>query len=199
MIIRSVRPADVDRLVALYVAGGLTARSQPFADEIWAKIRHGAEFFLLAEVPAGATSGRPVGAPEPALLGSVMGGIDGRRGWVYRMVVAPEARRHGVARRLVEELERRLRAAGVLKMSLLVLDGNMSAMDFWTSVGFDPVPEVHYFSKLVTVDSEAAASHGGPDGQFAGPYGAMDGPFAGPYRAMDGPFVDPQAQRQAET
>ena len=115
-----------------------------------------------------------------------MGGYDGRRGWVYRMVVTPEARRLGVARRLVEELEQRMRAAGVAKMSLLVMAGNGTAMDFWAAVGFDPVPEVRYFSKPLIAASTSGA---GVPRQAARRPGASPEAACGPgvpQQAMDG-------------
>ena len=46
---------------------------------------------------------------QGSIVGSIIGGWDGWRGNIYRLAVAPEARRAGLARRLVDAGERMLR------------------------------------------------------------------------------------------
>jgi ribosomal protein S18 acetylase RimI-like enzyme len=73
---------------------------------------------------------------EHGLLGVVLGSFDGRRGWINRLAVDGRARRLGVARALVEELERRLRERGCVQVNLLVLEDNAAGRAFWTAVGY---------------------------------------------------------------
>ncbi len=76
------------------------------------------------------------------VVGVVMGTYDGRRGWILRLAVRPECRRRGIARRLVEELERRYQEIGCPRVNLLVMPDNAAGLRFWQEVGYLPVPDV---------------------------------------------------------
>jgi ribosomal protein S18 acetylase RimI-like enzyme len=69
------------------------------------------------------------------ILGSVIGGYDGRRGIVYHLVVRPERRGEGIGKALMLELEDRLRLKGCLKYYLLVRKEAQPALDFYRSLG----------------------------------------------------------------
>ena len=69
-----------------------------------------------------------------AVVGSVIGGWDGWRGNIYRLAVAPEARRHGLARRPVREAERALQAKGARRFSALVERHEPYALAFWDAL-----------------------------------------------------------------
>ena len=79
-----------------------------------------------------------------AVVGTVTGAFDGERGWIRHLVVAPEARRRGVARRLVDHLEALLRERGAAQASLNVFHANEAGRAFWRSLGYEEVPEVVY-------------------------------------------------------
>ena len=68
------------------------------------------------------------------IVGSVIGGWDGWRGNIYRLAVAPDHQRRGIARRLVAEISRELFAKGATRLSALVEHEHQWAMDFWDSV-----------------------------------------------------------------
>ena len=70
------------------------------------------------------------------LIGTLMYGYDGHRGWLYRLAVAPERRRHGVGRALLSEAECRLRQLGCAKINLQVHSHNTAAAAFWMAVGY---------------------------------------------------------------
>jgi ribosomal protein S18 acetylase RimI-like enzyme len=72
---------------------------------------------------------------EDQIVGSVIGGWDGRRGNIYRLAVAPEHRRKGIARRLVAEISSELFAKGAERLSALVENEHPWAIDFWESLG----------------------------------------------------------------
>jgi ribosomal protein S18 acetylase RimI-like enzyme len=75
-----------------------------------------------------------VAVREGAVVGSVIGGWDGWRGNIYRLAVAPTARRTGLARRLVQEAERVLRARGARRISALVERHEAHAVGFWDAL-----------------------------------------------------------------
>jgi GNAT superfamily N-acetyltransferase len=68
------------------------------------------------------------------VVGSALGAWDGRRGWIYHVATAPDQRRHGIARRLVAEVEDALRALGCPKVNVIVLDDAEDAAAFWGGV-----------------------------------------------------------------
>ncbi len=70
------------------------------------------------------------------LVGTVLGGWDGRRAYVYHLAVAPERQRQGIASRLMDELEERFRARGALKAKLQILVGNEASRAFFAARGY---------------------------------------------------------------
>ncbi len=82
------------------------------------------------------------------LVGAVMGGFDGRRGLVYHLAVAPHRRRAGLGRKLMDELERRLRAKGCLKVYLLVTQDNPDGLEFYERLGWEPM-DLHLLGKVI--------------------------------------------------
>ncbi|MDP2948103.1 MAG: GNAT family N-acetyltransferase, partial [Chloroflexota bacterium] len=74
---------------------------------------------------------------EGRLVGTIIGGWDGWRGNMYRLAVLPAYRRRGIARALVAEVERRLRARGARRITALVAKSEEQAMAFWQAAGYD--------------------------------------------------------------
>ena len=101
--------------------------------------------------------GRVVDAPHAAVLVATAGGgalvgslivtFDGWRGNFYRMVVDPEMRRSGLARRLVTEAEDWLRAAGGRRSTALVEGDREIAHAFWDAMGFEHNEGMRRYSK----------------------------------------------------
>ena len=70
------------------------------------------------------------------VIGTVMAGYDGHRGWIYSVAVAPENRRKGVGSQLVRFAERALANKGCIKVNLQIMDGNESVGAFYSKLGF---------------------------------------------------------------
>jgi len=70
------------------------------------------------------------------VVGTVMGGYDGHRGWIYSLAVAPEARGLGYGRALVAHAERALAALGCLKVNLQVLAAKDDVRGFYEAIGY---------------------------------------------------------------
>jgi len=71
-----------------------------------------------------------------AVVGTVMAGYDGHRGWIYSMAVSPSCRRQGIGSRLVAHAERALISKGCVKINLQIMEGNERVMEFYSSLGF---------------------------------------------------------------
>jgi ribosomal protein S18 acetylase RimI-like enzyme len=117
--------ADIPALVALWEACGLT---RPWNDPQ-------RDARLAIEAATSAILGLRDGE---ALIASVMTGFDGHRGWVYYLAVAPDQRRAGLGRRMMQAAEAWLRERGAPKLQLMVREGNQEALDFYRALGLEP-------------------------------------------------------------
>ncbi|KTR86429.1 GNAT family acetyltransferase [Leucobacter chromiiresistens] len=124
MQIRSVRPADTDALVALWEAADLTRPWNDPRKDIARKREVQAELFVVAE------------SADGRILGSVMAGYDGHRGWMNYLATHPEARGTGVARALVEHVEHELLNLGCPKLNLQVRADNADVVEFYRHLGY---------------------------------------------------------------
>jgi ribosomal protein S18 acetylase RimI-like enzyme len=71
------------------------------------------------------------------VVGTVMAGYDGHRGWLYAVAVKSSHRRKGVGLMLVEEAERRLAALGCAKINLQVRATNATVTAFYRRLGYE--------------------------------------------------------------
>ena len=78
-----------------------------------------------------------VGEVEGTLVGAVIAGFDGVRGWVYHLAIAPEYRRRGFATQLVRAAEDGLRRLGCPKVNLQVRAVNHEVVAFYRSIGYE--------------------------------------------------------------
>ena len=104
-------------------------------DAIRHKLTRDPDLFVVAE-------------EDGQLIGAVMGGYDGRRGLVYHLAVADDHRRRGLGRRLMEELEARLRAKGCHKCYLLVTRDNPEGLRFYEALRWE-IMDLHLLGKVL--------------------------------------------------
>lgn len=71
------------------------------------------------------------------IIGSVMAGYDGHRGWLYAVAVLQSHRRKGVGTELVAEAEKRLRELGCGKINLQVRASNLPVIEFYKNLGYE--------------------------------------------------------------
>jgi ribosomal protein S18 acetylase RimI-like enzyme len=129
-------PADYELVFALWKGieqGVHTGRSDTPA-EIEKKLGRDPDLFLVAEA-------------NGCIIGSVIGGYDGRRGLVYHLAVSSEFRGLGVGSRLMDELESRLRAKGCLKCYLLVTVDNPEAEIYYQHRGWQHMDAIRLYGK----------------------------------------------------
>lgn len=72
----------------------------------------------------------------PSVVGTIMAGYDGHRGWIYSVAVAPAYRRQGLGSRLIRHAERELSAKGCVKINLQLSEGNESVTAFYETLGY---------------------------------------------------------------
>ena len=125
--LRPYRDDDEAALVGLWEACGLTRPWNPPASDIALLRRSGHGEITLA-------------AEGERIVGSVMVGHDGHRGWVYYLAVAPECRKAGLGGRLMRAAEAWLTARGVRKLELMIRRDNADAAGFDHRLGYAEEP-----------------------------------------------------------
>jgi ribosomal protein S18 acetylase RimI-like enzyme len=74
---------------------------------------------------------------EGRLIGTVMAGYDGHRGWLYYVAVAQDQRGRGLGRALIAEAERWLAAQGARVIRLMVRAENEGVTNYYRALGFE--------------------------------------------------------------
>ncbi|WP_313522904.1 GNAT family acetyltransferase [Shinella sp.] len=82
------------------------------------------------------------------VVGSVMAGYEGHRGWISRIAVAKSHRKQGIGRELIAEAESRLAALGCIKVNLQVVESNAATVEFYERAGYRVEPRIS-MSKLL--------------------------------------------------
>jgi ribosomal protein S18 acetylase RimI-like enzyme len=87
-----------------------------------------------------------------SVVGSVMAGYTGHRGWLDRVAVLKSHRRQHVGTKLIREAEGRLHAMGCIKVNLQVRASNIATTEFYGRVGYS-IEERVSMSKMLKLDS----------------------------------------------
>jgi ribosomal protein S18 acetylase RimI-like enzyme len=80
---------------------------------------------------------------DSRIVGSVMVGHDGHRGWLYYVAVDPACRRQGLGRSLVAAAEQWLAVRGIVKVQLMVRETNGAVARFYERLGYDLMPRIN--------------------------------------------------------
>lgn len=129
-------PADYEHVYRLWqgIEKGVRVGRSDTPPEIEKKLRRDPDLFLVAE-------------SRGIIIGSVIGGFDGRRGLIYHLAVAETFRGQGIGALLMDEVEKRLRAKGCLKCYLLVTDDNVEAERYYRHRGWQHMDYIHLYGK----------------------------------------------------
>jgi len=140
--IRPFQPSDTEQVVSLWKRSDLVRPTNDPHRDIRRKRLVRPDLFL-------------VGLQNGAIVGSVMAGYEGHRGWLNYVAVEPALRHRGLGRALVVEAERRLRLAGCPKINLQVRSSNAGVLEFYRRLGYT-VDDVVSLGKRLEVDVPAA-------------------------------------------
>ena len=140
--IRAAGDGDVGAIDALWRACGLWRPwNDPVKDIAFCRASADAELF--------------VAEADKRIVGTVMCGHDGHRGWVYYLAVDPAAQRHGLGRRLMRHAEGWLRRRGAPKCQLMIRNGNRAVEAFYAALGYR-VSDVFVMERFLDANAEAA-------------------------------------------
>jgi ribosomal protein S18 acetylase RimI-like enzyme len=134
MKIREFEINDYSIVRDLWKAAGLILRPGDELEDVKLKLQRDPDLFLVAE-------------QNDRIVGSVIGGWDGRRGWIYHLAVVPEHQRKGVGLGLVREVENRLLAKGAKKVNAQVYKWNEKSSEFFKAIGYEAQPDLMMIGK----------------------------------------------------
>jgi ribosomal protein S18 acetylase RimI-like enzyme len=134
MKIREFKIDEYSIVRDLWQIAGLVLRPGDELEDIKLKLRRDADLFLVAE-------------QDDEIVGSVIGGWDGRRGWIYHLAVRPQHQRRGIGGRLVREVEKRLVAKGAKKVNAQVYKWNERSSRFFKAIGYEAQPDLTMIGK----------------------------------------------------
>lgn len=138
MNIRKMTIDDYDEVYALWMS--CTGMGLNNVDDS----REGIEKFL-AKNPTTCL----VAEADSAIVGVILIGSDGRRGYVYHTAVHPDYRKQGIAKQLVDTALDELAALGIIKVGLVAFARNETGNAFWESQGFEDRTDLVYRSKAL--------------------------------------------------
>ena len=131
--VRTATAADVDAVIAVWAEARTSAPRTPDDPKVVEQ---------LLERDPGALL---VAESDGQVIGVLIAGWDGWRGYVYRLAVLPSHRREGIARELVEAGHERLRARGARRVTALVGGEEGAAHGLWRALGYQRDEFVHRF------------------------------------------------------
>lgn len=83
------------------------------------------------------------------IIGVILSGHDGRRGYIYHTAVLPEYRHQGIAAKLVDYAMNALDREGINKVALVAFEKNKSGNGFWENIGFTIREDLLYRNKNI--------------------------------------------------
>jgi putative acetyltransferase len=123
-IVRPFRVKDYDAVVALWRrTEGVGLNESDTRRAIAAYLRRNPRLSFVAE-----QGGR--------IIGAVLCGHDGRRGYLHHLAVSKRHRRRGIGRLLVNACLAKLRKAGIQKCNIFIFANNAAGMKFWAHTGW---------------------------------------------------------------
>ena len=90
-----------------------------------------------------------VAVEDEEVIGVIIGGHDGRRGYIYHTAVHKNYRRRGIAENLLDKCVEALKAEGINKVALVVFERNWAGNFFWQKQGFDVRTDLVYRNKAI--------------------------------------------------
>jgi putative acetyltransferase len=124
IIVRHFRIEDFDAVIALWRrTEGVGLNESDTRRAITAFLRRNPRLSFVAE-------------KDGRIIGAVLCGHDGRRGYLHHLAVSKRHRRRGIGRLLVNACLAKLRQAGIQKCNIFIFANNAAGMKFWAHTGW---------------------------------------------------------------
>lgn len=137
LLLRELTPEDYDAAMALWLGSAGVGRSQDDTREYMTA--------FLARNPGCSFAAEENGC----LVGAIMAGHDGYRGYIHHTAVAEGCRGQGVGRRLTEAALQALGDQGIHKVALVAFETNTGGNAFWEKMGFTVREDLVYRNRRI--------------------------------------------------
>jgi len=123
MLIRAFKQVDKVAVVELWQACGLIVPWNDPVKDIHRKLEVDPDLFIVGEL-------------EGSIMATVMGGYEGHRGWINYLAVTPSQQGSGYGRKLMAEIELRIKNKGCPKINLQIRQSNIDVIAFYAVIGY---------------------------------------------------------------
>lgn len=132
-------PTDYDmvRFIWQHVGNGIHITQSDTMDEIKIYCERSPGLFYLAVF-------------NKQVIGTIMGGYDGRRGLIYHLAVLPEYQHQGIGARLLEQVEKTLKELGCRKVYLFITPDTLDLVDYYIKQGYEKMTALPMTKYLIT-------------------------------------------------
>jgi ribosomal protein S18 acetylase RimI-like enzyme len=134
--IRQFSPSDTEAVITLWKECNLVVPWNDSHEDIRIKCDYQPELFLVAEDVNG------------SVVGSVMAGYDGHRGWINYLAVSPDKREKSIGTQLMSAAEEKLKSLGCPKINLQIRSSNTGVINFYEKIGYKQDDVVCYGKRL---------------------------------------------------
>ena len=83
-----------------------------------------------------------------AVVGTIMAGYDGYRGWIYSIAISPNYQKKGIGSSLLAFAEQKLSELGCMKINLQIMEGNEVVENFYLSNGYQTEKRISMGKRL---------------------------------------------------
>ena len=90
---------------------------------------------------------------DDTIIGVILSGNDGRRGYIYHTAVDIKHRGNGIGKSLVNRALEALAKEGINKAALVVFKNNDIGNAFWDSIGFEERVDLNYRNKSININN----------------------------------------------
>jgi ribosomal protein S18 acetylase RimI-like enzyme len=83
------------------------------------------------------------------VIGTILGGSDGRRGYLYHLAVHSDHQKQGLGKELVQTCLDALQQQGIEKCHIFVIADNQEGLNFWQRIGWELRSDILVLSKNI--------------------------------------------------
>ncbi len=113
-----------ENVVQLWRKSGISVGSTDTREELERMLQRNPNLFLIGKV-------------NNRIIGVVIGGFDGRRGYVHHLAVDPDYQKKGYGKMIMDELIEKFRKIGVHKIHLFIEKYNKDVVEFYRNLGWE--------------------------------------------------------------
>ena len=124
MKIENFSMKDYGEIIQIWKASGINMGSSDSKEEIEIVFHRNPELFLVGKI-------------DDEIISVVIGGFDGRRGYIHHLAVSPKYQRKGYGTQLINELNERFKKMGVHKVHLFIENENDKVINFYKKLDWE--------------------------------------------------------------